>query len=280
MAGFVLVHGAWHNSETWDAVATRLRAAGHVVHAVDLPGAGPHAAHPAAFRQRPLDAAAFATEVSPNAGVTQDERTAATSAAVHAVNAQTGGKAVLVGHSLGGITLSPVAESVPDALAAVVYLTAFLLPPGMPAIAMIQHPLMAEALVPSLLMADPEQVGALRLDTHSTDPAYRARLKDCFYGDVDLATFDRLAVNFHCDEPVGVCIVPSAITAQNFGRVPRHYITCAQDRAITLAGQQAMVEMVDAAIGGATILHHLNSSHSPFYAMPDELAATLAAIAG
>lgn len=280
MAGFVLVHGAWHNSETWDAVADRLRADGHVVQAIDLPGAGPHARHPAAFTQRPLDPAAFATEPSPNAAVTQEARTAATIAAVQAVNAQTGGKAVLVGHSLGGITLSPVAEAAPEALSALVYLTAFMLPPGMPAIAMIQHPLMAEAMVPSLLMADPEQVGALRLDTRSADPDYRARLKECFYGDVDDATFDRLAAHFHCDEPVGVCVVPSPITAQNFGRVPRHYITCSQDRAITLAAQQAMVGMVDAAVGGTTRVHGLDSSHSPFCAMPDRLAAVLSAIAG
>lgn len=280
MTAFLLVHGAWHNSETWDEVAAQLRAKGHLVRAIDLPGAGDNARLPASFGVRPLDPAAFGAEPSPNAGVTQEERTTATIEAVRALNAETGGKVVLVGHSLGGITVSPVAETIPDELSAAVYVTAYLLPPGMPAIAMIQHPSMVEAIVPTLLMADPKQIGALRIDTGTQDAEYRARLKECFYGDVDDATFDRLATSFHCDEPMGVCVVPSPITAANFGRVPRHYVHCAQDRAITASGQQEMVRLTDEAMGNATVVHRLNSSHSPFNSMPDKLTALLDSIGG
>jgi pimeloyl-ACP methyl ester carboxylesterase len=37
MAAFSLVHGAWHGGWAWDLVAAELRAHGHVVHAPDLP---------------------------------------------------------------------------------------------------------------------------------------------------------------------------------------------------------------------------------------------------
>ena len=44
--GFVLVHGAWHNSQTWLEITPHLEGAGHLVAAVDLPGAEPGAGKP------------------------------------------------------------------------------------------------------------------------------------------------------------------------------------------------------------------------------------------
>lgn len=43
MASFVVVHGAWHGAWCWARVLPRLRAAGHVVHAVTLTGSGDRA---------------------------------------------------------------------------------------------------------------------------------------------------------------------------------------------------------------------------------------------
>jgi alpha-beta hydrolase superfamily lysophospholipase len=40
MSRFVLVHGSWSYSAAWDAVAARLRSAGHQVAAPDLPAHG------------------------------------------------------------------------------------------------------------------------------------------------------------------------------------------------------------------------------------------------
>lgn len=277
--GVVLVHGAWHDHHTWDAVVPRLEAGGLRVKAVDLPGAGAAAPRPASFSERPLDPAAFGTEPSPNAGVTQEERTGAVIDAVRQLNAETGGKAVVVGHSLGGLTVSAVVEEIADEVSAAVYLTAFMLPPGMLAVQMIQHELMAEALVPSLFMADPEQVGALRIDTGSTDPAYKARVKEAFYADLAEDQFEEALRHLHPDEPVQVAAVPSGVSSERFGRVARHYIECAEDRAITQAGQQEMVRLMDEALGSNTTVHHLNTSHSPFHSQPDALASLISGIA-
>lgn len=277
---FVFIHGAWHGARSWDRVVPLLEAAGHHCLAIDLPGSGGNARLPASFSATPFDPAAFGTEPSPNAGVTQDERTAAAVAAVREAAVKGNGKVVLVGHSLGGITVSPVAESVPELLHAAVYLTAFMLPPGMPAIAMIQHESMAAALVPGLFMADPVAVGALRINVASADPAYGSQLKSAFYGDVEDGEFDAFRATLHCDEPVQVAIVPSPVTKDRFGLVPRHYIHCDADRAVVPDGQALMVEIVDSALGNRTITHKLAASHSPFLSQPEALAELLLRIAG
>jgi len=274
-----MIHGAWHNHHTWDAIVPKLEALGIAATAIDLPGAGANAKLPAAYTQRPLDAAAFATEPSPNAGVTQDQRTEATIAAVRMLNEESGGKAVLIGHSLGGLTISPVAEAIPKELAAVVYLTALLLPPGMVAGEIIGHKLMANSLVPSLFLADPEQVGAMRLDPHSDDPDYRARTRDAFYADLTDAQFEAAVRHLHPDEPAQVAGVPAAISAAKYGSVPRHYIECINDRAITLAAQREMIKLVDTAMANETEVHTLETSHSPFHSDPDGLTDILANIA-
>ncbi|MBN3780379.1 alpha/beta hydrolase [Burkholderia sp. Ac-20345] len=271
---FVFVHGFWHDMGTWDHVLPGLEAKGHTAHAIDLPGAGANARMPASYSWRPLDRAAFAVEPSPNAGVTQEERTRAVIAVIKSADRPV----ILIGHSLGGATISDVAETVPELLEAVVYLTAFLLPPGMPPIAMIEHETMVDAMVPSLFLADPVQVGALRLDPFSEDPTYRAMLKAAFYADVADADLVGVAARLHCDEPVATVLRPSAVTAGRFGTVKRHYIRCTEDRAIPIVGQDHMIAAMDRAMGNETIRHTLASSHSPFYSQPAELVQLLADI--
>jgi pimeloyl-ACP methyl ester carboxylesterase len=276
---FVLVHGAWHGAATWSGVSPRLEARGHVAHALDLPGAGANAKLPSSYHRRPLDAAAFASEPSPNAGVTQEDRTRAVIAAIEAVRRQTGAPVVLVGHSLGGATVTAVAEAIPDQLHAIVYLCAFMLPPGMPVIAMVQNPIM-EPLVPSLFLANPAEVGALRIDMRSEDSGYRDRIKLAFYGDAGPAEFAGILGQLHCDEPAAPALTPSAMTQERFGRVPRHYFRCLEDRAISIAGQDFMIAAVDAAMGNRTATRTFAASHGPYVSQPDALAEALVAAAG
>jgi len=266
--GFVLIHGAWHGAATWREVVPRLQARGFAAWALDLPGAGASARWPAR-----LDA-----QTSPNAGVSQRERTTAVLALIDEVAAGCTGKVVLVGHSMGGVTVSAVAEAVPEKLAAAVYLCAFLLPPGLPAVAMIEDPIMQDALVPGLLLGDPTQTGALRIDVASQDQTTIRRLKATFYDDVDDAAFTEIRKTLHSDEPLQVALEPSPITAARFGQVPRHYIRCRDDRAIPLAGQNAMIERTDRALGSPTQIHDLAASHSPFLSQPEALAEILAGI--
>jgi pimeloyl-ACP methyl ester carboxylesterase len=276
-SAFVLVHGGWHNRSTWHKVVPLLEAQGFAALALDLPGAGMTSIEPKSLRLLPFDTAAFATERSPVAGVTQDERTQAVVAFVREAASLSDGKVILVGHSAGGLTISAVAEQVPELLRAVVYLSGFMLPNGMQVFEMLQHESMSSSLGPGLFVGDPGVTGATRIHAGSIEDAYRSQLKAAFYGDVPEPELARAISQLHCDEPVGA-VLPSAVTPTRFGTVPRHYIRCTKDRAIPLAGQDHMIATVDGALGSKTTIHTLESSHSPFLSQPDALANILVGI--
>jgi pimeloyl-ACP methyl ester carboxylesterase len=278
-ATYVLVHGGWHNRSVWNKVTPILEAQGHTVLTLDLPGAGINATAPKSLGDRPFDLAAFAAEPSPIAGVTQNERTQAVAALVREASAGGEGRVVLVGHSAGGTTISAVAEQIPELLAAVVYIAGFMVPNGLSLLAMLPHESMAAALSLGLFVGDPGVIGATRINPGPADAAYRALLRASFYADLTEADFDQAASQLHCDEPNGGALALSEITPGRFGAVPRHYIRTTQDRAVPLAGQDYMIAAVDGTIGGTTITHTLDSSHSPFLSQPADLSNILLNIA-
>ena len=277
---FVLIHGSWHGAWTWSEMTPLLAKAGYASVAIDLPGAGTRARIPQSFLKRPLDKAAFATETSPVAGVTQEDRTKAAIDAVDHAAGLGNGKVVLVGHSWGGLTISHVAEAVPEKLHALVYLTAFLLPNGMTGGAILGDPSFEPAQLGPLFMADPAETGGLRIDPRSRDPDYVAQAKKAFYHDVSDDYFAAIASLLNCDEVASTAGVPMAISAERYGTVARHYIRLADDQAIPAGAQDRMVELVDASgIGGTTTVHRMSGSHSPFFAQPEALLAVLDKIA-
>ena len=274
-AAFVLVHGGWHNHSAWDKVAPILEASGFAALTLDLPGAGVNAIAPRSLGRRPFDPVAFAAEPSPVAGVTHEERTRAVVARVREAASLSNGKVILVGHSAGGMTVSAVAEEAPNLILAVVYLSGFMVPGGMSLLEMLQHEMMSSALAPQLFVGDPGAIGATRIHAGSTDEAYRSLLKAAFYADVSETEFAAAASQLHCDEPNAGALAPSEITSGRFGALPRHYIRCMQDHAIPLSGQDHMIAAVDRAVGGKTMTHTLESSHSPFLSQPAALAKIL-----
>jgi pimeloyl-ACP methyl ester carboxylesterase len=278
-AVFVLIHGGWHSHAAWDQVTPHLEAGAFRALTLDLPGAGVNAIAPTSLSARPFDPAAFAAERSPLAGVTQEARTQAVMALVEEAASRSDGKVILVGHSAGGMTISAVAEQAPHLLLAVVYLAAFMVPNGMPLLTMLRHETLSAALAPGLFVGDPLAIGATRIHVGSTDQAYRSLLKAAFYGDLSEPEFLQAAAQLHCDESNAGALAPSQITPGRFGTVPRHYIRCTQDRAIPLRGQDHMIATLDAAIGGKTITHTLQSSHSPFLSQPAALSRVLIDIA-
>ena len=276
---FVFVHSAWLSAATWQKLIPLLEARGYVARALDLPGAGANAKAPSSYDRRPLDAAAFASEASPNASVTQGDRTRAVIALVEDTRRQTGAPIVLVGHSLGGLTVTAVAETIPEQLHAAVYLCAYMVPPGMPTSA-IRQGVNSGSLVQALQKANPKEVGAIRIDPRSEDSDYREQLRLAFFGDVSPIDFALELTHMHCDEPVRPVLTPSVMTAERFGRVPRHYFRTLEDRAILIAAQDFMISAVDIAMGNLTHAHTLATSHVPYLSQPDAVAEILLAIAG
>ena len=103
MATFVLVHGAWVGSVIWRPIARSLRECGHEVYTPTLTGLGERR-H---LLGRGID---LGTHVRDVLGVIDYEDLA---------------DIVLVGHSYGGMVVTGVADAVPEKIASLVYLDAF-----------------------------------------------------------------------------------------------------------------------------------------------------------
>lgn len=238
MSHFVLIHGAWHGAWCWYKLAARLRAAGHVVTCPDLPGHG-------------VDRTLSTADVTMNAYV---ERVASVlDAAAEPV--------VLVGHSMGGAVISQASEARSDRIRAAVYLAAFA--PG--------H----GQSVFQLARADPDDRMGARMVMSADRKSITLRpetIRDGFYADCpeeDVALALSLLVP-QASAPLGA---PLALTDARYGRVPRHYIECTQDLAVSIGAQRSMQGRA-----GCASVHSLDTGHSPFLSAPDRLAAILATI--
>ncbi|AWD22736.1 alpha/beta fold hydrolase [Fuscovulum blasticum] len=169
---------------------------------------------------------------------------------------------VVVGHSAAGYAITAAAERDPANMAALVYLCAYV-------------PVSGQSLA-QMRRAGPRQplAGSYRLDAARTvfsfDPA---RVDDLFYHDCP-AEDRALAARCLAPEPIAPQETPLRLTARSQD-LPRHYIACTEDRAIPPEYQVVMAASVPEANRTA-----LPSSHSPFFAMPQALAARIDRIAG
>ncbi len=101
---FVLVHGAWHGGWCWQRVAAALAARGHRVFTPTLSGLGERS-------HLPSEQITLGTHVADIANlITWNDLEGV----------------VLCGHSYGGMIITGVAERVPERIAALVYLDAFI----------------------------------------------------------------------------------------------------------------------------------------------------------
>ena len=241
MSTYVLIHGGWHGAWCWDRLAPRLCGAGHTVLAPDLPG---HGAAPTPVAARPWE-----------------QYLPTVLAAIDAVTEPV----VLLGHSSGGMLISDAAEQRPERIAALVYLSAFLLPPGV--------------TPPEAMRGDPDSRLAAALDVDPARGVTTVRpeaARDVFYHDCDDATA-AWALGRLQPEPIVPRAEPGASparTAERFGRVPRVYIECTADRALGPTTQRRM----HAALPCSRV-YTLPTSHSPFLSAPDALAEHLVDVA-
>jgi pimeloyl-ACP methyl ester carboxylesterase len=270
---FVFVHGAWHSSAQWAATQRALAGRGAASVAVDLPGHGFDAPLPTGYL-RPGQPG-LRTEKSPLAAVTMDDCAEAVLSALRQVRHHR--TAVLVAHSAGGGPASLAAERAPELVDRIVYLSAFV-PGGRPRFFdYLGSPENATALGQNLNLGDAEALGAVRINPLSTDPAYLDELRQTHYHDTPPDRFDRWRTALSPDLPLAIPTAPVTLTAARWGRVPRTFLRCAEDRALAPAAQDLMIAEADRAFPGTPFtVRTLPGSHSPFAARPGELAAALA----
>lgn len=273
---FVFVHGAWHGSWCWSEVVRLLAERGYPAIVLDLPGHGITAQFPASYLAQPQDRVALSTEASPLAALTLNDYRDHTLKVIRGLMNDGSGPVILVGHSLGGATLSAVAEAAPAVVRRLVYLTAFVPVAFQTVLEYLQQPDFATSEVPPLFVADPGVVGAARINHNSADGAYAAKLKSAFYGDVSSAVFPAVANLLMPDEPIQAFTTKVGATVSNWGSVPRSFIRCADDHAIPIAVQDKMIADADAFTPSNKFVQKtLSTSHSAFISNPAAVVETL-----
>lgn len=231
---YVLVHGAWQAPYVWDAVRSDLVKKGHKVIVVELPGHGadhtaPHTLSLDVYRDKVMDA------------ISQVE-----------------GKVILVGHSMGGMVVTQVAEQIPDKISKLVYIGAFL-------------PANGQALT-DLAFSDPDsKLGPSLVPSEDqlTIDVKRENLIDLFIHDGAEAAKQSVHANYR-PEPAIPFTNKVTLTKEGFGSVEKVYIKTLQDVVISKSLQDRMI-----AEAGIENVYEMNTSHSPFLSQPQIVSALL-----
>lgn len=169
---------------------------------------------------------------------------------------------VLVGHSMGGLVVSEAAERRSEKINLLVYLTGFLLEAGETLLGIAQTD--QEAMVLPNVDVDEER-GIIT--------AHDDKIGEIFYGDVpdeDLAWAKQRLI----PQPMAPFVTPVGVSADRFGSVRRAYVECLQDKAIGPATQKRMYTQMP-----CEKVVSMETSHSPFFSQPEELAGHLDALA-
>lgn len=240
----MLIHGSWHGAWCWESVAELLRAKGHQVATPDLPGHGGDATPP----HRITLGCYTASVASVLAGLPE--------------------AAVVAGHSFGGVVASQTAELYPERVRSLVFICGLMLRHGQSAWRHGFPSPRAEqkahsALSPQNLIVR-EREGVLDLP--------RLVIERDFYP--DCSPTDRMrALQLWRPEPLAPLKTALSL-GEGFGRIPRTYIRCRDDRVIPKAAQERMCRLLP-----CERVVEMACGHSPFLSQPDVLAGHLQELA-
>lgn len=234
---YVLVHGAWQAPYVWDAVRSDLEKAGNKVIVIELPGHG--------------------ADMTPTHTLSLD----AYSNAVIGPISKEGGQVILVGHSMAGMVISQVAELIPEKIAKLVYIGAFL-------------PATGQALT-DLAYSDPgSQLGAALVPSADklTLDVKAENLIPLFISDGPPAVQEKVRANYRAEPaiPFGNKVT---LTDGKFGAVEKVYIKTMKDVVISPGLQDRMI-----AAAGIKSIHTVDTGHSPFLAQPAAVSQLLISV--
>jgi pimeloyl-ACP methyl ester carboxylesterase len=238
MKTFILIHGSWHSAWNWHKVIPILESEGHKVIAIDLPGMGRD--------KTPISEVRMNLTVEKICKLIDSIET----------------KVILVGHSKNGIMISQVAEFRPEKVEKLIYLAAYLIPNGKTqrSYSMLD---LEGVLKPFVKVNEGNDASVLQ------DEIYKEGLyHDC---EDEITELAKLLLS---EEPIESGMIPLQLTEENFGSVPRYYIECTEDRAVTPFIQRKMYNEMP-----CKKIYSLAASHSPFFSKPLALSNIFCEIA-
>jgi pimeloyl-ACP methyl ester carboxylesterase len=233
---YVLVHGAWQAPYVWNEVRNDLTSKNNNVVVVELPGHG--------------------TDNTPTHTLNLDVYRDKVIQQLSSID----GQVILVGHSMGGMVVTAVAEKVPTKIRKLVYIGAFV-PQSGQALAEISDP--QSQLGPSLIPSQDQ----LTLDVKKED------LTNLFIADGS-AQAKQLVIDNYRAEPAIPFGTKVTITPEHFGAVEKVYVKTLQDIVISPALQDKMISAA-----GIKTIYSVNTSHSPFLSQPHQVSELLLKIA-
>ena len=230
MKTFILVHGSWHSSWNWHLVTPILEDKGHKAIAINLPGMGRD--------KTPI----------------KDVKMESTVEKLCEIIDQIEGKVILVGHSKNGIMISQAAEYRPHKIEKLIYIAAYLIPNGK---TQSEYSALDTDGVLKPYVTRYQELNAHTLQTEI--------YKDGLYHDCE-DHITELAKLLLSHEPVESGVIPLKLTDKNYGKIPRFYIECTEDKAVTPFIQRKMYTE-----SPCKKIYSMATSHSPFFSKPKEL---------
>ncbi|MBU7596584.1 alpha/beta hydrolase [Streptomyces sp. P38-E01] len=242
---FVLVHGAFANSFSFAPLQAELGLLGHRSVAVDLPGHGFAATYTPAY-QVPQDLQGLANAPGAISGVSLADNVAHLIGVLE--RAKRNGPVILLAHSRGGVTVTAAANARPDLVDQLVYVSAWC-PVALSVGDYHAEPEMADVDSSGLALAlagDPAQLGLLRVNFRTADPAALAAFRAAFFADGTEEEFLTFLNTFQPDENLDFGGSDDRADAATWGRVPKTYVRLADDASMPPALQDRFIREGDA----------------------------------
>lgn len=235
----ILIAGAGHGAWCWEKVIPLLQAKGYKVIALNVPGSGNDTA---GLDKNTLENDALAVVNGANS--------------VH-------GKIILLGHSSGGIIISQAAELLGLAkVDKLIYLDAFLPQNGESVFSIAEK--LSKRSQPSSVSKAPTSErfifsDSMKLFKWNLEIVQQLLYHDCSQQDI---SFAKANLSW---QSVATLATPVHLTDNVYGAVKKYYILCTEAKDLDKSSLNVHCEKV----------YQLASSHSPFFSMPEQLAAIL-----
>jgi putative intracellular protease/amidase/esterase/lipase len=225
---YVLVHGAWADESAWGFVRNDLAKSANVI-VVNLPAHG--------------------ADNTYGVGVGLNDYVKTVSNAINKVN----GKVVLVGHSMAGVVISQVAETLPNKIDKLIYVSAYL-PKNGESLQNINTAFYGNKPIEIFEFNNDYSLISIKKEAIPT-----VVCADCpdYMKDV--------LKKYHRAEPTKGFNDVVKLGA-NFSKTPKFYISTKNDNAVPYALQQKMIQ----ANGTVKKVYEMETSHLPFVVKPQE----------
>lgn len=235
----LLVHGAAHDKNCWNELVPELEQRGLNVHTLTLRGHGTNKKY-----GYHVSMSTYAKDVCDKAR-------------------EIGEPCVLVGHSMGGMVITAAAQACPQLFKQMIYIAAFASPKKFTAIAFYAKKL--EKLCPGHVNPKPRINLLNGTGNYDADTSIHMFYNQC---EGDLQALVKRNI---CPQPLRPFLSFVRWDDKHLGSIPKDYIECSQDNALPIETQRAMQKNMH-----FNRIESLNSDHSPFTSMPNDLADVIA----